>query len=76
MIEFLIRLPYLFSYLLEQKRIAFVKTLEVPSPSIVRAHKDICSAVQAELRKMQGNWWSNKADELQDLADRRDSRFY
>ena len=25
---------------------------------------------------MQDNWWSNKADELQDLADRPDSRFY
>ena len=24
---------------------------------------------------MQDNWWSNKADELQDLADRHDSRF-
>ena len=32
--------------------------------------------MQAELRKMQDNWWSNKADELQDLADRHDSRFY
>ena len=25
---------------------------------------------------MQDNWWSNKADELQALADRQDSRFY
>ena len=63
------------SCLLEQKQIAFVKTLEDPSPSVVQAHKDICREVQAELRKMQDNWWSNKADELQDLADRHDSRF-
>ena len=41
----------------------------------MQAHKDICSTVQAELRKMQNNWWSNK-DELQALADRHDSRFY
>ena len=64
------------SCLLEQKRLAFVKTLEDQSPSVVQAHKDICRDVQAELRKMQDNWWSNKADELQDLADRYDSRFY
>ena len=25
---------------------------------------------------MQDNWWSNKADELQNLADRHDNRFY
>jgi len=25
---------------------------------------------------MQDNWWRNKADELQNLADRHDSRFY
>ena len=25
---------------------------------------------------MQDHWWSNKADELQNLADRHDSRFY
>ena len=42
----------------------------------MQAHKNICREVQAELRKMQDNWWSNKADELQDLADRHDSRFY
>ena len=63
------------SFLLESKRIAFVKTLKDSSPSVVQAHKDTCSTVQAELRKMQDNWWSNKADELQDLADRHDSRF-
>ena len=34
------------SCLPEQKRIAFVKTLEDPSPSVVQEHKDICSAVQ------------------------------
>ena len=64
------------SCLLEQKRIALVKTLEDSSPSVVQPHKDICRKVQAELRKMQDNWWSNKADELQELADRHDSRFY
>ena len=64
------------SHVSEQKRIAFVRTLEDPSPSVVQAHKDICREVQAELRKMQDNWWRNKADELQDLADRHDSRFY
>ena len=32
--------------------------------------------MQAELIKTEDNWWSNKADELQDLADRHDSRFY
>ena len=32
------------SCLLEQKRIALVKTLEDPRPSIVQAHKDICSS--------------------------------
>ena len=55
------------SCLLEQKRIAFVKTLEDQSPSVVQAHKDICREVQAELRKMQDNWLSNKADELRTL---------
>ena len=64
------------SCLLEQKRIAFVKTPEDSSPCVVQAHKDLCSTVQAELRKMQDNWWSNTAEELQDLADRHDSRFY
>jgi len=64
------------SCLIEQKRITFVKTLEDLSPSVVQAHKNICREVQAELRKMQDNWWSNKADELQDLAERHDSRLY
>ena len=32
--------------------------------------------MQAELRIMQDNCWSSKAEELQDLADRHDSRFY
>ena len=64
------------SCLLEQKRIALVKTLEDSSPSGVQTHKDICREVQAELKKTQDNWWSSKADELQDLADRHDSHFY
>ena len=64
------------SALLEKKQAAFVKIVEGLNPSLAKAHKDISRTVQAELRKMQDNWWSKKADELQDLADRHDSRFY
>ena len=48
--------------LLEQKRAAFAKTVGDSDPKLAQAHKEICSKVQTELRKMQDNWWSNNAD--------------
>ena len=66
----------MISSLLEQKRAAFVKTVGDSDPKLAQAHKKIFSKVQTELRKMQNNWWSNKADELQNLADRHDCFFY
>ena len=64
----------IISSLLEQKRAAFVKIVGDSDTKLGQAHKEICSKVQTELRKMQNNWWSNKADELQNLADRHVNR--
>ena len=62
--------------LLEKKHNAFTTTVGNPHASHVEAHREICRKVQSELREMQDRWWNQKADELQDLADRHDNRFY
>ena len=62
--------------LLDEKHKAYAKVVENQHSSHKQAHNEIKRKVQLKLRKMQDHWWDRKAEELQNFADRHDSRFY
>ncbi len=63
--------------LLEAKRLAYKAHLDDP---LSAAKKDTLrskrSTIQQKLRQMQDSWISNKADEIQGYADRKDAKNY
>ena len=49
---------------------------ERASRKTTRAYKESCRKVQREIRRLNNLWWQNKAQELQDAADRHDMRAF
>ena len=53
------------------------KWLACPTDHNHSAFKNLRSTVQRDLRTMQNDWWNNLADEMQEFADKHDSKnFY
>ena len=61
-------------------QLVFLFYLDLPcywlksSVSIKTAYSNICKTVQTRLRDMQDSWLSEKADEIQSFADRKDMK--
>ena len=61
--------------LLEKKHTKSTRhTTDTSSVSTKVAYSNICKTVQTRLRDMQDSWLSNKADEIQSFADRKDMK--
>ena len=63
--------------LLNRKHAAYAKLQQCPwSPKLKNNFQELKRKAQRELRRLRDQWWKDRANHLQHLADRNDKRFY
>jgi len=66
---------YQLQQLIAQKRKAFLDLQQDPMSNAKRqTHQKLKAELQRSCRSLKNDWWTNKANEIQALADRNDSR--